>query len=136
MAYAPPRAPQRTPRRRERPPKPDQRRRALELLAGCGPDGCNEAVLLANGIDVDTMVQIILEGLAPRRRSVRALAARCSRLRCCELRKWGGRRWSRLSHEAKKTNSEGHRSTITKRSAVINGHKKRVAGGNLLGWAE
>jgi hypothetical protein len=74
MAYALPRAPQRTPRRRERPPKPDQRRRALELLAGCGPDGCNEAVLLANGIDVDTMVQIILEGLAPRRRSVRALA--------------------------------------------------------------
>ena len=39
------------------------RRRALELLAGCDPEGCTEAVMLANGIDVDTMVSIIVEGL-------------------------------------------------------------------------
>jgi hypothetical protein len=51
-----------TPRRRQ--PKPDQRRRALELLADCPVEGCSEAVMLANGVDVDTMVQIIIEGLA------------------------------------------------------------------------
>jgi hypothetical protein len=34
------------------------------LLAACGPEGCTEAVMLANGVDVDTMVQFILEGLA------------------------------------------------------------------------
>jgi hypothetical protein len=61
MAYAPP---------RKRRPSPgaiaDRRshRRALELLAGCGAEGCSEAVMLANGIDVDTMVEIILQGLA------------------------------------------------------------------------
>jgi hypothetical protein len=27
------------------------------LLAACGPEGCTEAVMLANGVDVDTMVQ-------------------------------------------------------------------------------
>jgi hypothetical protein len=46
-------------RRRPRQPKPD-RRRALELLASAGAEGCTEAVMLANGIDVDTMVQIIV----------------------------------------------------------------------------
>jgi hypothetical protein len=61
MAYIPPRKPR---------PSPGAiadrriRRRALELLAGCGVDGCTEAVMLANGIDVDTMVEIIVEGLA------------------------------------------------------------------------
>jgi hypothetical protein len=62
MAYAPR-------RRRSHPSKPT-RRRALELLIQCPQEGCTEAVLLANGIDVDTMVQIIVEGLAtatPRR---------------------------------------------------------------------
>jgi hypothetical protein len=29
-----------------------------------GAEGCSEAVMIANGIDVDTMVQIIVEGLA------------------------------------------------------------------------
>jgi hypothetical protein len=50
--------------------KPDRRHRALELLASAGAEGCTEAVMLANGIDVDTMVQIIVGGLAtatPRR---------------------------------------------------------------------
>jgi hypothetical protein len=56
--------PQGPPSRRPQHPKLDQRRRALELLAGCGPDGCTEAVMLANGIDVDTLVEIIVEGLA------------------------------------------------------------------------
>ena len=56
MAYAPR-------RRRSHPSKPT-RRRALELLIQCPQEGCTEAVLLANGIDVDTMVQIIVEGLA------------------------------------------------------------------------
>jgi hypothetical protein len=61
MAYAPP---------RKRLASPgaiaDRRthRRALQLLAGCGPEGCGEAVMLANGIDVDTMVEIIVGGLA------------------------------------------------------------------------
>jgi hypothetical protein len=49
---------------RHRTAKPT-RRRALELLlADCGVEGCTEAVMLANGIDVDTMVEIIVEGLA------------------------------------------------------------------------
>jgi hypothetical protein len=34
------------------------------VLAGCGAEGCTEVVMLANGIDLDSMVQIILEGLA------------------------------------------------------------------------
>jgi hypothetical protein len=61
MAYAPPR------KRRASPgaiADRRSRRRALELLAGCGPEGWSEAVMLANGIDVDTMVEIIVEGLA------------------------------------------------------------------------
>jgi hypothetical protein len=61
MAYAPPR------KRRSSPgaiAARRTRRGALELLAGCGPEGCSEAVMVANGIDVDTMVQIIVEGLA------------------------------------------------------------------------
>jgi hypothetical protein len=69
MAYAPPR------KRRASPGAIADRRsrhRALELLAGCGPEGCSEAVMLANGIDVDTMVEIIhgrrAEGCWQRRR--------------------------------------------------------------------
>jgi hypothetical protein len=60
MAYAPPR------KRRASPgaiADRRSRRRALELLASCGAEGCSEAVMLANGIDVDTMVGIIVEGL-------------------------------------------------------------------------
>ena len=61
MAYAPPR------KRRASPgaiADRRSRRRALELLAGCGPEGCTEAVMLANGIDVETLVEIIVGGLA------------------------------------------------------------------------
>jgi hypothetical protein len=66
-----PYAPTRKPRPKPKPGRPASRRApeptrrcALELLVGCGPEGCSEAVMLANGIDVDTMVEIILEGLA------------------------------------------------------------------------
>jgi len=52
MAYAPP-------RKRHTKPKPGRptscraptpnRIRALELLAGCGAEGCSEAIMLAHG---------------------------------------------------------------------------------------
>ena len=38
--------------RSRRHPKPD-RRRALELLAGCGVEGCTEAILYAQRLTVD-----------------------------------------------------------------------------------
>jgi hypothetical protein len=43
-------------------PKPD-RRRAMELLASC-PEGCTEAIMLAHGIPVDLMVELVRAGLA------------------------------------------------------------------------
>ena len=49
-------------RRRHRPPKPD-RRRALELLAA-SPDGCTEALMLANGFTVEMLVELIRTELA------------------------------------------------------------------------
>jgi hypothetical protein len=69
MAYARARKPRPKPKPRpgrtasHRAPEPT-RRRALELLAACGAAGCTNAVMLANGIDVDTMVEIIIGGLA------------------------------------------------------------------------
>ena len=50
------------PSRRNRGPKPD-RRRALELLAA-SPDGCSEALMLANGFTVEMLVKLIHTGLA------------------------------------------------------------------------
>jgi hypothetical protein len=50
-------------RRRKRAPKPD-RRRVLELLAGCGPGGCTEAMMLAHGFTVPQMVELVRAGLA------------------------------------------------------------------------
>jgi hypothetical protein len=47
------------PRRR---PKPD-RRRALELLASCR-DGCTEAIMLAHGVSIEQMVELVAPGLA------------------------------------------------------------------------
>jgi hypothetical protein len=54
-----------TPRRRSRShqPKPTQRR-ALELLAGCGPEGCSEHVLKDHGFTTDQLVGLIRAGLA------------------------------------------------------------------------
>jgi hypothetical protein len=52
------------------------RRRALELLAGCGPEGCTEAVMLANGIDL-VWCRSLSKGSPLRRRSVHALAGKC-----------------------------------------------------------
>jgi hypothetical protein len=37
---------------------------ALELLADCGHEGCTEAVLLANGVTVEQMIEIVRAGLA------------------------------------------------------------------------
>jgi len=47
------------PRRR---PKPD-RRRVLELLAGC-PDGCTDALIFANRFTAEPLVDLVHAGLA------------------------------------------------------------------------
>jgi hypothetical protein len=39
------------------------RRRALELLASCR-DGCTEAIMLAHGLSVEQMVELVRGGLA------------------------------------------------------------------------
>ena len=44
-------------------PKPD-RRRALELLAGCGAEGCSEAIMRAHGFTIPQMVELVRAGLA------------------------------------------------------------------------
>jgi len=49
-------------RRPRRGPKPD-RRRALELLAS-SPDGATEAIMIAHGITVEMMVELVRSGLA------------------------------------------------------------------------
>jgi hypothetical protein len=41
-------------------PKPN--RRALELLASCR-DGCTEAIMLAHGFSIDTMVELVNAGV-------------------------------------------------------------------------
>ena len=50
------------PRRRRHGPQPD-RRRALELLAA-SRDGCTEALMVAHGLGVEQMVELIRDGLA------------------------------------------------------------------------
>jgi hypothetical protein len=47
---------------RKRRPPPD-RRRALKLLASCR-DGCTEALMLAHGVTVPQMVELVQAGLA------------------------------------------------------------------------
>jgi hypothetical protein len=47
--------------RRQPTPTP---RRALELLAGCGPEGCAEAVMRAHGFAVEQLVELVRAGLA------------------------------------------------------------------------
>ena len=51
------------PTRRARYPKPD-RRRALELLASCGVEGCSEAVMRAHGFTTEQLVELVRAGLA------------------------------------------------------------------------
>jgi hypothetical protein len=41
-----------------------RRRRALELLAGCGPEGCSEHVLRAHGFTVEQLAELVRSGLA------------------------------------------------------------------------
>jgi hypothetical protein len=52
-----------TRRRRSRQPRPD-RQRALELLAGCGPEGCSEHVMFAHGFTTEQLVELVRSGLA------------------------------------------------------------------------
>ena len=40
------------------------RRRALELLAGCGAEGCPEGIMRARGFSIDFMVDLVRTGLA------------------------------------------------------------------------
>jgi hypothetical protein len=50
-------------RRSRRDIKPD-RVRALELLAGCGEEGCTKAILRANGFATAEIVELVRGGLA------------------------------------------------------------------------
>jgi hypothetical protein len=50
-------------RRSLRQPKPD-RRRLLELIADCGPDGMPEAIMQAHGFTIADMVELVRAGLA------------------------------------------------------------------------
>ena len=43
--------------------RPD-RLRALKPLAGCGHNGCTEAMMLAQGFTVEQMVELVRAGLA------------------------------------------------------------------------
>jgi|RhiMetdeSRZDD1v2_1073273.scaffolds.fasta_scaffold1363640_2 hypothetical protein len=43
---------------------PVRRRRALELLAGCGPEGCSEHVLRTHGFTTEQLVELVRAGLA------------------------------------------------------------------------
>ena len=67
MVYAPPRKPRPKPKpgrpAPRRVPKPT-RHRALELLDGCGIEGCSEAIMIAHGFSVEQMVELVREGLA------------------------------------------------------------------------
>ena len=49
--------------RRKRTLKPD-RVRALELLAGCGSEGCTEGILHAHGFATADIVELVRAGLA------------------------------------------------------------------------
>src|SRR3984893_9942708 len=71
-------------RRRHRPPKPD-RRRALELLAA-SPDGCTEALMLANGFTVEMLVELIRTELATARQRREAIQRKSSTLCLCRKR--------------------------------------------------
>jgi hypothetical protein len=86
-------------RRRHRPPKPD-RRRALELLAA-SPDGCTEALMLANGFTVEMLVELIRTELAtaqPER--MIADGKQIEVARCGSLRRDGRRLRERISLRA------------------------------------
>jgi hypothetical protein len=45
-------------------PKRTSRSRALALIADAGPAGVAEAVMIANGITIETMVELVRAGLA------------------------------------------------------------------------
>ena len=56
-----PNAPSRT---RKHHLNPLRRRHALSLLAGCGHEGCSEAVMKAHGFTVEQLVDLVRSGLA------------------------------------------------------------------------
>jgi hypothetical protein len=51
-------------RRRKHPLDPSRRRHALALLADAGVGGVTEALMLANGVTVETTVELVRDGLA------------------------------------------------------------------------
>jgi hypothetical protein len=73
-------------------PKPT-RRRALELLASCR-DGCTEAIMLARGLSIDMMVELVRAGLATAT-AERVVAGNrsLSRLRRCGSQMRGDSSW-------------------------------------------
>ena len=54
----------RMPATRRHRSKPPGRRRALELLAGCGDAGCPAGTLAASGFGIADMMALVREGLA------------------------------------------------------------------------
>lgn len=42
----------------------ENQRRLLELLNGAGPRGCPEALVLANGFDIELLAAVVRAGLA------------------------------------------------------------------------
>jgi hypothetical protein len=48
---------------RRTPAKPD-RRRMLELIADCGPNGMPEAIMQAHGFTIDDLVGLVRSGVA------------------------------------------------------------------------
>jgi hypothetical protein len=63
------------PIRPRRLPKPG-RRRALTPLAGCGQQGCTEALMLAQGFTVEFLAELVREGLASATAERAAMGAR------------------------------------------------------------
>jgi hypothetical protein len=67
MVYAPPRKSRPKPkpgRPASRPAPEPTRRRALELLASCGVEGCTQALMMAHGFSIEDMVELVRAELA------------------------------------------------------------------------
>ena len=71
-------------------PRPTQRR-APELLASCPQEGCTEGVLVAHGISIAHIVELVREGSLPRRHSTSARAARRWKSRRCASPRGGAK---------------------------------------------
>jgi hypothetical protein len=83
-------------------PRPTQRR-ALELLADCPQEGCTEAVMLAHGLTVAQLVELVRAGLATA--TPRRVKAGRERLEIAVLRiTEAGRRCWRGCHDGRQGN--------------------------------